>query len=109
MFFNKHLHRFQNKIYDITVYITWLLYIAISLGLSAKAPQYLNTLQSFVKIYVSLFLLVRFNPFRHVKFTGLDAKVAFSAGLFLLGTTAINGILNSYLSYITRAAVSVTE
>lgn len=99
MKFNPQLHYIQTKAYDIIVYTTWLLYITIALGLSANAPEYLGTLQSFVKIYVSLFLIYRFNPFRQVKFTSLDAKIAFSAGMFLLATTAIEQILKSYLGY----------
>ena len=100
--FNKDIHRFQNKIYDIVVYVTWALYIAIALGLSANAPQYLDDLQYYVKMYVSLFLIYRFNPFRRVKFTGLDAKIAFSAGVFLLTTTAINTILIAYVKNINQ-------
>lgn len=98
MMFNIDLHRFQNKAYDIVVYITWILYILIALGISANAPQYLDDLQYYVKIYISLFLIYRFNPLRRVKFTGLDAKIAFSAGVFLLTTTAINSVLQNYVS-----------
>lgn len=98
MVFNRDIHIFQNRMYDIIVYITWFLYFAIALGLSVNAPEYLNTLESFMKIYVSLFLIYRFNPFRRVKFTGLDAKIAFSAGVFLLGTTAIHEIIKNYIS-----------
>ena len=98
MAFNKELHILQNKIYDILVYITWFLYIIIALGLSANAPEYLDDLQYYVKLYVSLFLIYRFNPFRRVKFTGLDAKIAFSAGVFLLATTAINSVLQNYVT-----------
>lgn len=98
MVFNRDIHRLQTQAYDIVIYITWLLYIVIALGLSANAPQYLDELHSFIKLYISLFLIYRFNPFRRVKFTGLDAKIAFSAGVFLLGTTAINGILKNYIS-----------
>ena len=98
MIFNKDLHRFQNRMYDLVVYITWFLYIIIALGLSANAPEYLDDLQYYVKLYISLFLIYRFNPFRRVKFTGLDAKIAFSAGVFLLATTAINSVLQNYLS-----------
>jgi hypothetical protein len=97
MIFNKDIHRFQNNIYNILVYVTWVLYITIALGLSANAPQYLDDLQYYIKLYVSLFLIFRFNPFRRVKFTGLDAKIAFSAGMFLLATTAINNVLQTYL------------
>jgi uncharacterized BrkB/YihY/UPF0761 family membrane protein len=98
MEFNSDIHIFQNRVYDIFIYITWLLYFAIALGLSVNAPEYLDTLQSFMKLYVSLFLIYRFNPFRRVKFTRLDAKITFSAGLFLLGTTAIDRIIKTYIS-----------
>ena len=97
MVFNKDLHRFQNRAFDIIMNITLILYIVIALGLSANAPQYLDELHSIIKIYISLFLIYRFNPFRRVKYTGLDVKIAFSAGLFLLGTTAIDEILKYYL------------
>lgn len=100
MVFNKDLHNFQNKAYNIIIYVTWVLYIVIALGLSANAPQYLGLLHSFIKLYVSLFLVYRFNPLRRVKFTMFDSKIVFSAGLFLLGTTAIDGILKKYLSIV---------
>lgn len=96
MVFHKNIHQFQNRMYDIVMYVTYFLYVVVALGLSAKAPQYLDDLLYFTKIYVSLFLIYRFNPFRRVKFTGLDAKIAFSAGTFLLATTAIDGLLKSY-------------
>ena len=100
MIFNKNIHIFQINVFNIIIYLTWILYIAILFGVSSKAPQYLDDLQYYVKIYVSLFLIYRFNPFRRVKFTGLDAKIAFSAGVFLLATTTVNSILQNYLSII---------
>lgn len=100
MIFNKNIHIFQTNVFNIIIYLTWILYIAILFGVSSKAPQYLDDLQYYVKIYVSLFLIYRFNPFRRVQFTGLDAKIAFSAGVFLLATTAVNSILQNYLSII---------
>ena len=107
MEFNRDLHSFQNRLFDIIIYVTWILYIVVALGLSASAPQYLDDLHTFVKIYVSLFLIYRFNPFRRVKFTGLDAKIAFSAGLFLLTTTAIDGILKNYLSSLYQVYTNI--
>jgi hypothetical protein len=100
MVFYKNLYRLQDRIFDSIVVITWILYILIALGLSANAPQYLDDLHSFIKIYISLFLIYRFNPFRRIKLTNLDAKIAFSAGIFLLATTAINGIIQKYLLYL---------
>ncbi len=100
MIFNKELNDFQLKVFTLTIWITWLLYIVIALGLSVRAPDYLDTLQYYVKIYICLFLMYRFNPLRRVRFTSLDAKIAFSAGVFLFTTTYINVIIQSYLKEI---------
>jgi hypothetical protein len=100
MLFNKNIHNLQNNVFIFITYLTWILYLLIALGLSVNAPQYLNDLQYYVKIYVSLFLLLRFNPFRNVKFTELDKKIAFTSGLFILATTAINEILINYVNTI---------
>jgi len=95
-----NVYHFQDTVFNFVIYLTWILYIIILLGLSENAPQYLDDLEYYVKIYVSLFLLYRFNPFRRVQFTKLDSKIAFSAGFFLLATTAIDRILVNYLGYI---------
>jgi hypothetical protein len=100
MVFHKSIHQFQSNVFTAIIYLTWTLYIAIALGLSAAAPEYLDDLQYYVKIYICLFLIFRFNPFRRVQFTKLDSRIAFSAGLFLLATTAIGSILKNYLSQI---------
>ena len=100
MFFSKDLHKFQDQMFDLITFLTFALYFTIAIGLSANAPEYLVTLQYYTKLYVGLFLFLRFNPFRRVKFTELDAKIAFSAGMFLLTTTAFEGILKYYLNEI---------
>ena len=54
--------------------------------LSNNAPEYLHYLQLFVKIYVSLFLIYRFNFFRKITFNQFDSKIAFTSGLFLFSS-----------------------
>ena len=100
MSIKKELLAFQLRVFTLVIYVTWILYIVIALNLSISAPGYLNYLQSLMKIYISLFLIYRFNPFRSANFTALDSKIAFSSGLFLLGTTAIDEILTNYISSI---------
>jgi len=102
MVFRENIHKFQNRMFDIVIYTTYFLYIVVALGLSTQAPQYLNDLLYFTKVYVSLFLVYRFNPFRDVQFTELDRKIAFSAGTFLLATIAIDKIIKNYLSQLTN-------
>ncbi len=109
MIFDKELTDVQLKMFNIIAIITWILYIAIALGLSVKAPEYLDILQYYIKIYVSLFLMYRFNPFRHVRFTNLDAKIAFTAGALLFTTTYINAIIQNYLQDITYSIKNIYE
>jgi len=90
-------HKLQENIFDFTFLIIYFLYFIIALGLSTSAPKYLSFLDYYVKIYVSLFLILRFNPFRRIKFTSLDKKIAFNAGIFVFfATTSINQILINY-------------
>jgi hypothetical protein len=91
------LHKYQEKLFDLIIYISYFLIIISALGISESAPKYLDHLDYYVRIYICLFLMWRFNPFRnHYEFTELDRKIAFSAGAFILTTTA----LNQYLVYL---------
>lgn len=98
------LHTIQEKFFNIFIYTSYSLIILSALGLSKTAPKYLNDLDYYVKIYICLFLIWRFNPFVHTVFTNLDKKIAFSAGLFILTTSALNtyfsNIKNEVIKYI---------
>jgi hypothetical protein len=100
------LYIYQNRIFDVIIIISWILYFFIALRLSVKAPDYLDDLEYYIKIYVSLFLLYRFMPFRKVSFTDLDKKIAFNAGIFLFTATTINSILITYIKNIKSYVLS---
>ena len=91
---HQQLHRWQEKVFDFSVYTSYFLIVISSLGFSATAPKYLETIDYYVRIYICLFLMWRFNPLKQTyEFTDLDRKIAFSAGVFILTTT----VLNTYL------------
>jgi hypothetical protein len=92
-----NIHKIQEKIFTFVIIINYILYFAIILGVSINAPDYLSSLDYYVKIYISGFLLLRFNPFRKVEFTDLDRKIVFSSAIFIFTTTAINSLLITYL------------
>ena len=104
---SKKIHDVQNRAFDIFIFISWILYLAILFGVSVNAPSYLDSVDYYAKIYVSLFLLYRFNVFRKVTFTDLDRKIAFSAGVFLFATTALNQALTTYLDPIKSKVSSI--
>ena len=84
------LHKLQHMAFDTLINITLILYVIIAFGLSVNAPKYLVMLEYFLKIYVSLFLIWRFNPYRTVQFTNFDRKIAFNAGIFLLASMVVS-------------------
>jgi len=95
MAFNKKINDIQNRFFDVFIIISYILIFISFLGLSNSAPKYLETLDYYVRIYICLFLIWRFNPLRHVFiFTDLDRKIAFSAGLFILTTTTLKQYLD---------------
>ena len=97
---NKTLGFIQEKFFKLIIVISYILIIVSYLGLSELAPKYLDNLEYYIKIYVCLFLIWRFNPFRtHYAFTELDAKIAFNAGLLILTTSALNTYVDQIKLY----------
>jgi hypothetical protein len=91
------LTAFQNNAFTLIIIATYLIYFLSAIGISKTAPMYLDDFDYYVKIYISLFLLWRFNMFRKIEFNELDRKIAFSAGLFLFTSTAVYTILTGYV------------
>jgi hypothetical protein len=83
-------------------YLAYLVYFLILFGIINTKPIYLDTLQTGVQLYISIFLIIQFNPWiKRIHYDELDRKVAFSAGKFLLLTTFIGSIAKKYLESIT--------
>jgi hypothetical protein len=96
MVLNQKLYEYQIFFFNIFIVLSYVLIIISFLGFSNTAQSYLITMDYYVRIYICLFLIWRFNPFRKLdNFTDLDRKIAFSAGIFILTTSA----LKKYLIY----------
>jgi len=94
--FNK-LNYIEEKFFWVVIYTTYLLIFVIFIGFKNSAPKILEFINYYLKIYISLFLIWRFNPLRKVKeVTRLDRHIIFNAGLIVLTTTALHG----YLAYV---------
>ena len=100
----------------IGLYTSYLLFALALTGIVHIDPRYLGTLEAALRYYVCLFLIIRFNPVsrrRHAskKTADFDRRVAFSAGVFLLLTTALTNIVGTQIgaikTTITRGASAV--
>ena len=97
------LHEAQSRIFDLFIYLSYALIFISSLGVSELAPKYLDSLDYYIRVYICLFLMWRFNPLREkYEFTDLDRKIAFSAGVFILTTTALNEYLENFKEIVKK-------
>jgi hypothetical protein len=79
---------------------TYILITVTILGLGGeKSREHLSNLNYFMKIYVCVLILVRFNPLVDTHFTKFDKRLVFTSALFLLSTTTIEEII----AYVTKA------
>ena len=97
----KHRH-WHEKIYLFFYYIAWIMYILSLLGLPSLGIDFFKTIQQYLRIYISLFLVIKFNPFgkthKSNKISKFDKTIAFQGGLFILTTSLLNNIITKYLS-----------
>jgi hypothetical protein len=77
---------------------TYIFYIGAIIGVAIINPKWYRMLDNIMKLYVGLFLFIRFNPFRSdVKFTKLDREISFHAGAFILSMLIVNSAFASYI------------
>jgi hypothetical protein len=110
MVFYKKLNDFQETFFDIFIYFSYILIVISFFGLSNIAPKFLDTLEYYIRLYICLFLIWRFNPLRHThRFTDLDRKIAFNAGMFIITTTALSQYLDNIKGFLTNIIIPNTN
>jgi len=84
------------------LYISYILFALTAIGTAIICPSYLSFVEQALQLYVSIFLIIRFNPFTRdkVSFDQFDAKVAYTAGVFLLLTTVFTSLLQYTITYL---------
>ena len=93
------LNDFQSMIFNIIIVIIYFLIFITALGFT-DAEKYLIVINNIIKDYVCLFLIYRFNPLHPiVKFTNLDRRIAFSAGIFILTTSVLDNYIKELKYY----------
>ena len=87
---------------------SFVLYIIVLLGVGGFAPQYLEQLKSFLRIYIGSLLVIYYNPitYNERKFGEFDRQLVFSSGIFLLLTSTIIASIESYLQYNAKLIIS---
>ena len=91
----------QTSAYLWTVFLVHATYVIVLIGLVETEPAYLTSIEYYVKVYVSIFLIWRFNPYWHTRhFTETDRRIVFSAALFILTTSVLKNVIDEYRPHI---------
>ena len=95
MLFSKmKIYKYQELGFDIFITLTYVLLFLYIFGISNSAKRKVEIIDKYVIIYMCLFLMYRFNPFKKsYEFTSLDRKIAFSAGLFIFTTSFLGMVI----------------
>jgi uncharacterized membrane protein (DUF485 family) len=100
--------KLSERIFLYSLNASFILYIIVLLGVGGYAPQYLETLKSFLRIYIGLLLVINYNPYTYTerKFGEFDRQLVFSSGIFLLLTSTIISSIESYIQYNAKNIIS---
>jgi len=97
----------HQKIYLYVLYASYIVFGLALSGIVKIDPTYMSTLESILKYYVAIFLIIRFNPFTNPKHKTergkFDGQIAYTAGVFLLLTSAVMGVMKDYVGKIGNA------
>lgn len=92
---NSITHKTEMTLEHITPIFLWslfgmhLLLVAIYLGAVYINPEYIDNASAFIRIFVCIFLLIRFHPFRKHRLHRYDGQIIFIAAMFLLTNEGI--------------------
>jgi hypothetical protein len=83
----KDITDIQYNVFRLNTFLTRTLLFLTIIGVSFTEPAYLVQIEYYLKIYIGLFLIYRFNSYRQkIEFNELDRKLAHSSGIILLTT-----------------------
>jgi hypothetical protein len=94
---NKKIKKYHQSLFLILLYLSYILYFSVFLSymfpktmkrwINIDSKTYLNNITFFINGYVSIVLLIKFNPWNSSSFTKFDRQLVFSASTVVFITT----------------------
>ena len=88
----------HKDLYYWTQVIYYILFSFSLLGIYLVSPVYLPIITNFVKLYIAILLIWKFNPYHHTNthIHSHERSLIFSSAIYLLLTTTFGDILQDY-------------
>jgi len=94
------------KYYIVTILFIHFIYISLFFGFLNVSPNYIQTLNIGIQLFIGLFLIFRFHPFRTHEYKKYDSNVIFGSGIFLLTNL---GFIEGFKNIITKDAETLVK
>jgi len=70
--------------YVVTIAALHVIYISLFFGFLSIESTYIRVLNIGIQLFIGLFLIWKFNPFRTHEYKKYDSRIIFGSGIFLL-------------------------
>lgn len=94
-------------IFKTGVYLVQLSYVLALLGIVYIDPMQINKLNIAVQLFVCMFLIWRFHPFRSHELRKYDSQLIFGSAVFLLANLGITQFILNYVK--TFASLTIPQ
>lgn len=72
------------------------IYVLIFFKIIHYTPTILNFLHYFIQIFIALFLIIKFHPFRKHEIKEFDSSIIFGSAMFLLANIGLTEFIKNY-------------
>lgn len=90
--------RIKKPIYLLIIGAIYLSYFLVVFGIYAVNPIYIEHLSVFIQVFICLFLIIRFHPFRSHELRDFDDKLIFGSGLLLISNLGVTSYFQKYIN-----------
>jgi hypothetical protein len=91
-----YLEIIKKPLYIGSLFILHLAYILVFLGIIQYTPMFVNNLNILIQVFVCIFLMVKFHPFRKHELKEFDSTIIFGSAMFLLTNIGFTQLLTNY-------------
>jgi hypothetical protein len=98
------LERHKIKIFNWLFLMPYVLYLIAFFGIWYINPGYIRFVSAALQIYIALFLMYRFNPFRNHELRPNDDQIIFGSAFLLLANV---GITSFFMNYVVNPIANV--
>ena len=97
---SKIVNTFDNlkkPLFSGSIALLYLSYFLLYFGVFYVDKAYINLLSQGIHLFVCLFLLIRFHPFRKHELNDFDSRIIFSSALILVTNLGITEYLKQFI------------